>query len=71
MAAERGHTIAQFKLGECCENGRGARKDLVEAVEWYQKAAEQGHTASQEAVNRLTPQLHKFRKLRHLLKSHK
>jgi TPR repeat protein len=43
MAAEQGHTIAQFNLGLCFMYGQGVAKDPVEAVKWYRMAAEQGH----------------------------
>jgi tetratricopeptide (TPR) repeat protein len=38
---------AQCNLGLCYECGRGVEKDVVEAVKWYQKAAEQGHSRAQ------------------------
>ena len=30
------------------DNGRGVRQDYVEAVQWYRKAAEQGHAQAQD-----------------------
>lgn len=40
--AERGHALAQFNLGWMYANGLGGLKeDNVEAVKWYQKAADQ------------------------------
>jgi TPR repeat protein len=47
QAAEQGHAAAQYNLGWCYENGRGAEKDAREAVRWYGKAAEQGHPLAQ------------------------
>jgi TPR repeat protein len=38
---------AQCNLGLCYECGRGVEKDVVEAVKWYRKAAEQGHSRAQ------------------------
>jgi TPR repeat protein len=38
---------AQFNLGDCYHKGRGVAKDEAEAVEWYRKAAEQGHCVAQ------------------------
>ena len=41
-AAKRGHYQAQLNLGVCYQYGIGVEKDEKQAVEWYQKAAEQG-----------------------------
>ena len=41
-AAEQGHTIAQYFLGEMYYYGVGVLQDKVEAVKWWRKAAEQG-----------------------------
>ena len=41
--AERGHAEAQYQLGLLYEYGNGVEKDIARAVEYYQKAAEQGH----------------------------
>ena len=49
-AAEQGHAKAQTNLGWMYDNGEGVTKDAVKAVEWYQKAAEQGNA---DAVQRL------------------
>ena len=38
---------AQFNLGCAYANGEGVGKDLVEAVKWYRKAAEQGDVDAQ------------------------
>ena len=32
------------KRGNCYKNGKGVEKDLEQAVCWYKKAAELGHT---------------------------
>jgi TPR repeat protein len=53
-AAEQGHAMAQFNLGECFKYGQGVAKDLVEAVKWYRKAAEQGYANAHEQLERLT-----------------
>ena len=42
-AAERGHAEAQYQLGLLYEYGNGVEKDIARAVEYYQKAAAQGH----------------------------
>ena len=46
-AADRGLAIAQNKLGECYENGKGVEKNYEEAFKWYQKAADQNHADAQ------------------------
>ena len=38
---------AQFLLGQCYAIGRGVKRDKIEAVKWYFKAAEQGHAVAQ------------------------
>lgn len=42
-AAMDGVAEAEFKLGECHENGFGLQKDSVAAMEWYGKAGMHGH----------------------------
>ena len=37
----------QFSQGEAYYNGRGVEQDYAKAVEWYRKAAEQGHACAQ------------------------
>jgi TPR repeat protein len=37
----------------CYERGEGVRKDAGKAVEWWRKAAEQGHAQAQEVLLRL------------------
>ena len=39
--------IAQCNLGWCYHKGEGVEKDLVCAVEWYQRAADQGDASAQ------------------------
>ena len=46
-AAARGDPDAQCSLGEKYFYGRDIEKDQAQAVEWYQKAAEQGHAQAQ------------------------
>lgn len=45
MAAQ-GNNKAQFTLGEMYENGRGVAQDYDTALEWYNKAQENGHTGA-------------------------
>jgi TPR repeat protein/serine/threonine protein kinase len=46
-AAEQGHAVAQFSLGNCYYNGSGVAQDCQKAFYWYTKAAEQGHAVAQ------------------------
>ena len=46
-AAEQGFAPAQYNLGVCYEQGKGAAKDEAAAVIWYRKAAEQMLAAAQ------------------------
>ena len=46
-AAEQGHVVAQFHLGNMYHRGEGVAEDHAEAVRWYRRAAEQGHTIAQ------------------------
>lgn len=39
FAAERGHLKAASKLGEMYANGIGVKKDVIEAIKWYEKGA--------------------------------
>src|ERR1035438_8547727 len=45
--AKKGDAEAQYCIGKDYANGRGATRDLVEAVKWYRKAAEQGNADAQ------------------------
>ncbi len=42
--AEKGNAEAQYKVGEMYELGKSVPKDMKNALTWYEKAAEQGHT---------------------------
>ena len=51
-SAEKGLDKAQFAVGHFYEFGQGGvEKNHEIAVEWYQKAANQGHKGSIEALN--------------------
>jgi hypothetical protein len=50
FAAERGNASAQFRLGEMYYQGRGVIKDLQTAIDWFDKAARQGHSAAKQNV---------------------
>lgn len=45
--AERGLPAAQFNLGLLYANGQGLAKDDVQARQWWEKAAVQGHADAQ------------------------
>jgi TPR repeat protein len=51
-SAEHGYAPAELALGGCYEYGLGVAKNVVEAVKWYEKAAESGDVP--EAIARLT-----------------
>jgi TonB family protein len=46
-AAEAGDVEAQLKLGQLFQQGRGVRRDDVQALEWLSKAAESGSAEAQ------------------------
>jgi hypothetical protein len=43
--------VAQFNLALLYEKGEGVAVDKAKAVEWYKKAAEQGHVAAQTKLS--------------------
>ena len=43
LAAESGHSKAQYNLGMCYESGKGIKQDMVSAVRWYTEAANNKH----------------------------
>ena len=51
QAAERGFAPAEFGLGAMYSRGQGVQLDLIEAMKWYTKAADQGDPA---AMNNLS-----------------
>ena len=50
-AAEQGVAAAQYNLGVCYYKGEGVSQDYVQAVSWWCKAAEQGHSLAIEYLN--------------------
>jgi len=54
-AAERGHAVAQFYLGELYRKGEGTQRDLVEAYRWFVIARDQGITDAHARVRELLP----------------
>ena len=45
--ANKGSANAQFNLGHVYSSGKGATKNLKEAVNWYKKSANQGYASAQ------------------------
>lgn len=43
LAAKHSHADAAYRAGTCTERGWGCRKDAAKAVQFYKKAAAQGH----------------------------
>ncbi|MDR0247754.1 MAG: SEL1-like repeat protein [Burkholderiales bacterium] len=50
---------AQYNLGKMYAEGRGVTRDDAEAMEWFQKAAEQEYPDAQEALEAMKKQSHK------------
>ena len=50
--AEEGDENAQFLLGRMYEQGTGVKRDEVEAVKWYRKAAARGHRLAEKEIKR-------------------
>ena len=46
-AADQGNALAQLRLGECFDYGKGVTQDQAAAVTWYRKAADQGLAPAQ------------------------
>ncbi len=58
-AAEQDHIEAQYNLAIMHENGLGVEENKTEAMKWYAKvikAAEQGDTVAQEALDEIARQ---------------
>lgn len=52
--ATKGDAQAQFYLAEMYEQGLGTASDPQRALEWYRKAADQGHALGQRKVKELS-----------------
>jgi TPR repeat protein len=52
-AALKRNANAQYNLGRMYADGGGVFKNNATAVEWYQKAAKQGHTDAQRQLAEL------------------
>lgn len=51
--AEKGNANAQYRLGLFYETGYGVDKNSNEAINWYRKAAEQGHKEAKAELKKL------------------
>lgn len=51
--AERGDADAQFNMGQAAKLGRGVPADMNAAIDWYRKAAAQGHTRAEDNLGLL------------------
>jgi TPR repeat protein len=49
----RGIAVAQFNLGGMYQDGLGVSQDDEEAVNWYRKAAEQGHKVAKLRLDKM------------------
>jgi TPR repeat protein len=49
-AAEAGQATAQWNIGVCYYYGRGADRDVTQAMAWIRNSAAQGHPAAVKAV---------------------
>lgn len=52
--AQAGDPDAQYNLAYIYENGLGVTKDEAKALELYQQAADQGHSAAQSNLNAMS-----------------
>lgn len=51
--AQAGDPDAQFNMGQACKLGRGVQADLNAAMDWYRKAAAQGHLRAEDNLGLL------------------
>lgn len=53
IAAERGNSLAQYRLGTRYFRGEGVNKSAEEAFKWWKRAAEQGNPDAQNNIGRM------------------
>ena len=53
QAADQGYVKAQFRLGMMYYRGRGVKKNYPMAMQWFQKAADQGDVESLTRLEKL------------------
>ncbi len=51
--ALKGNADAQFNMGQAYKLGRGVKSDLTVALDWYRKAAAQGHLQASDSYGHL------------------
>lgn len=51
--AQAGDPDAQFNMGQASKLGRGVKADMTAAVDWYRKAAAQGHVRAEDNLGLL------------------
>lgn len=51
--AQAGDADAQFNMGQAYKLGRGVQSDMSTAIDWYRKAAAQGHTRAEDNLGLL------------------
>ena len=51
--AQSGDPDAQFNMGQACKLGRGVKTDPSAAIDWYGKAARQGHARAEDNLGLL------------------
>ena len=56
-AAEQGHAISQYNLGNLIRSGKGVQQDYVEAYKWYNLAAAQGNDLARLDLERLAKKM--------------
>jgi TPR repeat protein len=53
VLAKNGDAKAQYNVGMIYANGKGVKKDVPQAMEWYEKAAQQGNASAAYNYNNL------------------
>lgn len=66
QAAEKGHCTAQFVYGRKLLNGENSDKDEKKALEWLQKASEQGNMDASNLISKYQSTLSTQKTLSHL-----
>jgi hypothetical protein len=51
--ADKGNAEAQYRMGKMYEGGRGVEQSSVQAKQWFQKAAAQGHVGARRRLEAL------------------
>lgn len=58
-SAKQNYAEAQYKLGTCYVKGEGVKKDLQEALKWYQLASQNGSILADKQVNIINKEIYK------------